>query len=397
MADAVIVSAVRTPVGSFGGMYTEVPATELGAISIRASLERAGLDPAQVEEVLMGCVLGAGVGMNPARQAAIKAGIPEAVPATTINKVCGSGLKTVALAAQAIRAGDAEVLVAGGMENMTRAPYLALDNRYGARMGDSTLVDSMLNEGLHCAVEDCHMGVTAENVAARWKVSRKEQDRFALRSQNRANRALQTGVFDAEVVAVPVPQKGGKPVPMSRDEAPRETDENKLGKLRPAFQSKGGTVTAGNSSGINDGGAAVVVMSDRKAAELGLQPIALIRSYASAGVEPRIMGMGPVPATQTALARAGVAGGDVDLWEVNEAFAAQTVAVGRELEIDPERLNVNGGAIALGHPIGASGTRLLVTLLHEMGRRQANLGVASLCIGGGQGIAAVVETESQEG
>ena len=397
MADAVIVSAVRTPVGSVGGMYTEVPATELGAISIRAALERAGLDPAQVEEVLMGCVLQAGVGMNPARQAAIKAGIPEAVPATTVNKVCGSGLKTVALAAQAIRAGDAEVLVAGGMENMTRAPYLALDNRYGARMGDSTLVDSMLNEGLHCAMEDCHMGVTAENVAARWKVSRKEQDRFALRSQNRANRALQTGVFDAEVVPVPVPQKGGKPVPMSRDEAPRKTDEAKLGKLKPAFRSKGGSVTAGNSSGINDGGAAVVVMSDRKAAELGLQPIALIRSYASAGVEPRIMGMGPVPATQTALARAGVAGGDVDLWEVNEAFAAQTVAVGRELEIDPERLNVNGGAIALGHPIGASGTRLLVTLLHEMGRRQANLGVASLCIGGGQGIAAVVETESQEG
>jgi acetyl-CoA C-acetyltransferase len=338
----------------------------------------------------MGCVLQAGVGLNPARQAAIKAGIPAAVPSTTINKVCGSGLKTVALAAQAIRAGDAEILVAGGMENMSRAPYLAVDNRYGARMGDSRLVDSMLNEGLHCAMEHCHMGVTAENVAAEWKVSREDQDRFALSSQNRANRALQTGVFDAEVVAVPVPQKRGEPQPMTRDESPRETDEETLGKLRPAFQ-KEGSVTAGNASGINDGAAAVIVMSDRKAAELGLRPIALIRSYASAGVEPRIMGIGPVPAIQTALGKAGVAGGDVDLWEVNEAFAAQSVAVQRELEIDPQRLNVNGGAIALGHPIGASGTRVLVTLLHEMGRRQSHLGVASLCIGGGQGIAAVLE------
>jgi acetyl-CoA C-acetyltransferase len=391
MADAVIVSAARTPIGSFGGMYAGVPATELGAISIRAALERARLDPAQVEEVLMGCVLQAGVGMNPARPAAIKAGIPAAVPATTINKVCGSGLKTVALAAQAIRAGDAEVLVAGGMENMTRAPYLAMDNRHGARMGDSTLVDSILHEGLHCAMEHCHVGVTAENVAAEWKVTRDDQDQFALKSQQKANRALQTGVFDPEVVAVPVPQKRGEPQLMTRDEHPRQTDEEKLGKLRPAFLPEG-SVTAGNASGINDGGAAVIVMSERKAAELGLRPIALIRSYASAGVEPRIMGMGPVPAIQMALAKAGVAGGDIDLWEVNEAFAAQAVAVGRELEIDPERLNVNGGAIALGHPIGASGTRLLVTLLYEMGRRQSHLGVVSLCIGGGQGIAAVVET-----
>jgi acetyl-CoA C-acetyltransferase len=391
MDDAVIVSAVRTPIGSFGGIYVGVPASELGAISIRAALERAHLDPAEVEEVLMGCVLQAGVGMNPARQAAIRAGIPPSVPAMTVNKVCGSGLKTVALAAQAIRAGDAEVVVAGGMENMSRAPYLAMDNRFGSRMGDSALVDSMIHEGLHCAMEHCHMGITAENVAAEWNVTREEQDRFALDSQRKAGIAMETGVFDAEIVGVPIPQKRGDPEIVTRDQHPRpETDHEKLARLRPAFKPDG-SVTAGNASGVNDSGAAVVVMSGRKAAELGLRPIALIRAYASAGVEPRIMGMGPVPAIQKALRKAGVAGGDVDLWEVNEAFAAQAVAVGRELEIPGDKLNVNGGAIALGHPIGASGTRLLVTLLYEMGRRKAHLGVASLCIGGGQGIAAVVE------
>ena len=393
MADAVIVSAVRTPTGSFGGMYASVPVTELGAIAIRAALERAQLEPGQVEEVLMGNVLQAGVGMGPARQAAISAGIPVSVPATTINKLCGSGLKTVALAAQAVRAGDAEIVIAGGMENMSRAPYLAMDNRFGSRMGDATLVDSMLRDGLVDAMEHCHMGVTAENVAEQWKVSREDQDRFAAESQRRAGRALETGVFEAEIVGVEVPQRRGEPVVVTRDESPRpESTEEKLAGLRTAFR-KEGTVTAGNATGLNDGAAAVVVMSDRKAAELGLQPIALIRSYASAGVEPRIMGIGPVPAVQGALRKAGIASGDVDLWEVNEAFAAQAVAVGRELEIDREKLNVNGGAIALGHPIGASGARILVTLLHEMRRRNSHLGVASLCIGGGMGIALVAEND----
>jgi acetyl-CoA C-acetyltransferase len=393
MADAVIVSAVRTPTGSFGGMYASVPVTELGAIAIRAALERAQLEPGQVEEVLMGNVLQAGVGMGPARQAAISAGIPVSVPATTINKLCGSGLKTVALAAQAVRAGDAEIVIAGGMENMSRAPYLAMDNRFGSRMGDATLVDSMLRDGLVDAMEHCHMGVTAENVAQQWKVSREDQDRFAAESQRRAGRALETGVFEAEIVGVEVPQRRGGPVVVTRDESPRpETTEEKLAGLRTAFR-KDGTVTAGNATGLNDGAAAVVVMSDHKAAELKLQPIALVRSYASAGVEPRIMGIGPVPAVQGALRKAGIASGDIDLWEVNEAFAAQAVAVGRELEIDRERLNVNGGAIALGHPIGASGARILVTLLHEMRRRKSHLGVASLCIGGGMGIALVAEND----
>jgi acetyl-CoA C-acetyltransferase len=279
------------------------------------------------------------------------------------------------------------------MENMSRAPYLAMDNRFGSRMGDATLVDSMLRDGLVDAMEHCHMGVTAENVAEEWKVSREDQDRFAAESQRRAGRALETGVFEAEIVGVEVPQRRGEPVVVTRDESPRpESTEEKLAGLRTAFR-KEGTVTAGNATGLNDGAAAVVVMSDRKAAELGLQPIALIRSYASAGVEPRIMGIGPVPAVQGALRKAGIASGDVDLWEVNEAFAAQAVAVGRELEIDRERLNVNGGAIALGHPIGASGARILVTLLHEMRRRNSHLGVASLCIGGGMGIALVAEND----
>jgi acetyl-CoA C-acetyltransferase len=391
MADAVIVSAVRTPIGSFGGIYASVPATELGAIAIRAALERAGLEPGQVDEVLMGNVLQAGVGMGPARQAAISAGIPVSVPATTINKLCGSGLKAVALAAQAIRLGDAEIVIAGGMENMSRAPYLAMDNRFGVRMGDGTLVDSMLHDGLIDAMEHCHMGITAENVAEQWHVSREDQDRFAGESQRRAAHSLQTGVFEAEIVGVQVPQRRGEPVMVTKDESPRpESTEETLAGLRTAFH-KEGTVTAGNATGLNDGAAAVVVMSDRKAAELGLRPLALIRSYASAGVEPRIMGIGPVPAVQGALHKAGIAGGDIDLWEVNEAFAAQAVAVSRELDIDRERLNVNGGAIALGHPIGASGARILVTLLHEMGRRNSHLGVASLCIGGGMGIALVVE------
>jgi acetyl-CoA C-acetyltransferase len=391
MADAVIVSAVRTPVGSFGGIFANVPVTELGAIAIRAALERAGLEPGQIEEVLMGNVLQAGAGMGPARQAAISAGIPVTVPATTINKLCGSGLKAVALAAQAIRAGDAEIVIAGGMENMSRAPYLAMDSRFGSRMGDTTLVDSMLHDGLIDAMEHCHMGITAENVAEQWNVSREDQDRFAAESQRRAAQALQAGLFEAEIVGVQVPQRKGGPLLITEDESLRpDSNEEALARLRTAFR-KDGTVTAGNATGLNDGAAALVVMSDRKAAELGLQPLALIRSYASAGVEPRIMGIGPVPAVQGALRRASIAGGDIDLWEVNEAFAAQAVAVGRELQIDRGRLNVNGGAIALGHPIGASGARILVTLLHEMHRRNSHLGAASLCIGGGMGIALVAE------
>jgi acetyl-CoA C-acetyltransferase len=392
MPDAVIVSAVRTPIGRFGGAYATVPAADLGAIVIRSALERAGVDPALVEEVLFGCVLQAGAGMNVARQASIKAGLPASVPSLTINKMCGSGLKAVALAAQAIRAGDAEVIVAGGTENMSRAPYLSLDTRTGARMGDSALVDSMLLDGLVDAFDHCHMGITAENVAEQWKVSREDQDEFAVTSQQRAAHALETGVFEPETVAVPVPRKRGDPELVKVDEHPKpDTTLEKLASLRPAFKKGDGTVTAGNASGVNDGAAAVVVTSERRSAELGLKPLALIRSYSSAGIEPRIMGMGPVPAIQGALRKAGVAGGDIDLWEVNEAFAAQCVAVGRVLEIPRDRLNVNGGAIALGHPIGASGTRILVTLLHEMGRRGSHLGVASLCIGGGQGIAAVVE------
>lgn len=393
MNEAVIVSAVRTPIGTFGGAFLDIPATTLGAIAIRAAIDRAGIEPGQVDEVLMGNVLSSGLGMNPARQAAIAAGIPVSVPATTINKVCGSGLKTVALAAQAIRLGDAEIIVAGGLENMTRSPYLAPAVRYGARIGDSVLIDSMLSEGLTCALEHCHMGITAENVAEQWRVSREEQDRFAAESQRRARQAINTGVFEAEIAAVPIPQRKGDPLLVSTDEHPRDTTVEKLSTLKTAFK-PAGTVTAGNASGINDGAAAVVVMSERKASSLGLTPMAAIRSYASAGVEPRLMGMGPVPAVQLALRKARVAGGDVDLWELNEAFAAQAVAVGRELELEPDRVNVNGGAIALGHPIGASGTRILVTLLHEMGRRKSHLGVASLCIGGGQGIAMVAENGS---
>jgi acetyl-CoA C-acetyltransferase len=392
MPDPVIVSAVRTPIGAFGGYGLNVHAADLGATAIKAAMERARLDPAAVEEVLMGCVLQAGLGMNVARQSALKAGIPTRVPAFTINKMCGSGLKAVALAAQAIRARDAEVLVAGGTENMSRAPYLTAEARFGARMGDTKLVDSMLLDGLVDAMDLCHMGITAENVAEQWRVSREEQDEFAARSQQRAVHAMETGLFDQEIVGVTVPQRRGDAVVVTKDEHPRpRTTAEKLAKLPPAFRKDGGTVTAGNASGVNDGAAAIVVMSDRKAAELGLEPLARIRSYGSAGVEPRIMGIGPVPAIRGALRRADVGGGDIDLWEVNEAFAAQAVAVGRELEIPPEHLKVNGGAIALGHPIGASGTRVLVTLLHEMGRRDSHLGVAGLCIGGGMGIAAVVE------
>jgi acetyl-CoA C-acetyltransferase len=388
MEDAVIVSAVRTPVGTFGGAYVDVPATRLGAIAVEAALRRAGIDT--VDEVLMGNVLQAGLGMNTARQASIGAGLSEGIPATTINKVCGSGLKTVALAAQAIRAGDAECLVAGGMENMSRAPYLMENGRYGYRLGHGQLVDEMIRDGLWCAFEDCHMGNTAENVARDYEVTREEQDGFAAGSQQKAEAAIKSGRFKDEIVGVPV-QRKKEQVLVDTDEHPRPgTTAESLAALRAAF-AKDGTVTAGNASGINDGAAAVVVMSASRAKAEGRVPLARIRGYSSAGVAPRIMGMGPVPAVRAALQKAGVALSDIDLFELNEAFAAQAVAVGRELAVPEDRLNVNGGAIAIGHPIGASGTRILVTLLYEMQKRDSQLGVAALCIGGGQGIAMVLE------
>jgi acetyl-CoA C-acetyltransferase len=390
MEDAVIVSAVRTPVGSFGGQLKDVPATELGAHAITAALERVGIAPDQVDEVLLGCVLQAGLGQNPARQAAMLAQIPKEVPATTINMVCGSGLKAVALASQIIRTGDADIIVAGGMENMSRAPYLSPATRFGARMGDAVLVDSMINDGLMDAFGDIHMGITAENVAEQFAVSRDDQDAFAAMSQQKAGRALEEGVFDPEIVPIEVPSKGG-PRLVATDEHPRpDTTVESLGRLRPAFRREGGTVTAGNASGLNDGAAAVVVMSARKAGELGIVPLGSIESHASVGVDPSIMGIGPVPAVREALGRAGLELADVDVFELNEAFASQSVAVQKELGIDPDRINPHGGAIALGHPIGASGGRILVTLLHELNRTHATRGVAALCVGGGMGQALVV-------
>ena len=388
MEEALIVSAVRTPVGTFGGAFVDVPATRLGAIAVEEALKRAAIDSA--DEVLLGNVLQAGLGQNAARQSAIGAGLAETVPSTTINKVCGSGLKTVALAAQAIRAGDAEVIVAGGMENMSRAPYLVENARYGYRLGHGALVDEMIRDGLWCAFDDCHMGSTAENIAREYEVSREDQDAFAAASQQKAEAAIKSGRFKDEIVPVPV-QRKKEQVLVDTDEHPRAgTTADSLAGLRPAF-AKDGSVTAGNASGINDGAAAVVVMSASRAQAEGRTPLARIRSYSSAGVAPRIMGMGPVPAVKLALEKAGVDLRDIDLFELNEAFAAQSVAVGRELAIPEDRLNVNGGAIALGHPIGASGTRVLVTLLHEMQKRDVQLGVAALCIGGGQGIAMVLE------
>ncbi|MBI2762096.1 MAG: acetyl-CoA C-acetyltransferase [Chloroflexi bacterium] len=390
MEEAVIVSAVRTPIGTFGGGLAEMAAPRLGATVIREALSRAGLAPEQVDEVIFGNVLQAGLGMNPARQAAIAAGLPDSVPATAINKVCGSGLKTVALAAQAVLLGDADVVVAGGQENMSAAPYLLKQARYGYRMGHGELLDSMILDGLWCSLADCHMGMTAENVSTQFEVSRLDQDAFAAESQRRAAEAIKAGRFKDEIVPVEVPGRKG-PTIVDTDEHPRpDSTAERLAGLRPAFSS-GGSVTAGNASGINDGAAAVVVMSRRKADELGVAPMATIRSYASSGVDPKIMGIGPVPATRKALAKADLAVRQLDLVEANEAFAAQSVAVQRELGLDPEKLNVNGGAIALGHPIGASGARILVTLLHEMQRRDARLGLATLCIGGGQGIAMVLE------
>ncbi|OAI40259.1 acetyl-CoA acetyltransferase [Actinobacteria bacterium SCGC AG-212-D09] len=390
MEDAVIISALRTAVGSFGGQFKDVPATELGAQVVRAALERVGIAGEEVDEVVLGCVLTAGLGQNPARQVAIGAGIPKEVPATTINMVCGSGLKAVAIASQMIRAGDVEIVVAGGMENMTRAPYLMPSGRFGARMGDAELIDSMVHDGLWDAFNDIHMGITAENLAEQYGISREEQDEFAANSQQKAERAVADEVFKDEIVPIEVPAKGGTRL-VDSDEQPRPgTTADTLAKLRPAFRRDGGTVTAGNASGINDGASAILVMSSSKAEERGLDTFGTVESYASVGVEPKIMGIGPVPAMRKALARAGLELGDIDLFELNEAFAAQSLAVLRELDIDSERINPHGGAIALGHPIGASGGRILVTLLHEMRRRDSGRGLATLCVGGGQGQAAII-------
>ena len=390
MDDAVIVSAVRTPVGTFGGQFKEVPATELGAAAVRAALERAGIAAEDVDEVVLGCVLQAGLGQNPARQVAMGAGIPKEVPATTINMLCGSGLKSVAIASQMIRAGDVDVVVAGGMENMTRAPYLVPTGRFGARMGPAEMIDSMVHDGLTDAFNDIHMGVTAENLADQYGISREEQDEFAAGSQQKAERAIEEGTFKEEIVPIEVPEKRGTRT-VETDEHPRAgTTADGLGKLRAAFRRDGGTVTAGNASGVNDGAAAIVVMSARKASELGLESLGTVESYASVGVEPKIMGIGPVPAVRKALERAGLQLEDVDVFELNEAFAAQSLAVVRELGIEGDRINRHGGAIALGHPIGASGGRILVTLLHEMKRTGAGRGLATLCVGGGQGQAAVI-------
>lgn len=393
MNRAVIVSATRTAIGSFGGGLSTTSAQTLGSVVIKEALKRANTSPELVDEVIMGCILQAGLGQNPARQASIVAGLGTEKPAMTINKVCGSGLKAVALAAQAVIAGDAEVVVAGGMENMSLAPYLLEKARTGYRMGHGELVDSMIRDGLWCAFNDVHMGITAENLAERYGITREEQDEFAAWSQNKAEKALTENRFAEEITPVSIPQRKGDPIVFDRDEFPRpRVTAQALAKLHPAFK-KDGTVTAGNASGINDGAAAVVVMSEAKAQQLGLKPLAVIRSYASGGVDPAYMGLGPVPATHKALKKAGVAMGDIELIEANEAFAAQSLAVAKELGFERDRVNVNGGAIALGHPIGASGARILVTLLYEMQKRNTRLGLATLCIGGGQGVSMIVERE----
>ncbi|WP_346355703.1 acetyl-CoA C-acetyltransferase [Azotosporobacter soli] len=391
MGNAVIVSAVRTAVGSFQGSLAGFSAPELGALVIEAALERAGVDKEQVDEVILGNVLQAGLGQNPARQAAIKAGLPVKTSAYTINKVCGSGLKSVNLAAQAVMTGEAEIVIAGGMESMSNAPYvLDSKSRSGYRMGHSQVKDVMIQDGLWCAFHDYHMGITAENVAERYQLSREAQDELALASQSKAAKALADGVFNAEIVPVTIKSRKGDRVFSVDEFVKTDATAEGLAKLRPAFK-KDGTVTAGNASGINDGGAAVVVMSEEKAAQLGLKPLARIRAFASGGVEPELMGLGPVPAVQKALDKAGLKVNDLDLIEANEAFAAQFLAVGQELGFDQKKVNIHGGAIALGHPIGASGTRILVTLLHAMQREEAKLGLATLCIGGGQGVATILE------
>lgn len=389
--EVVIVSAVRTAIGSFQGALKDVPATKLGAIVIEKALEKAGVSKELVDEVIMGNVLQSGLGQNPARQSSIEAGLSVAVPALTINKVCGSGLKAIHLATQAILAGDADVIVAGGMENMSQAPYLLKNAREGFRMGDQKVVDSMISDGLWCAFNDYHMGITAENLCDQYNITREEQDAFSARSQARAAKAIEEGKFADEIVPVEIPQRKGEPIVFDTDEYPKKgSTQEKLSALRPAFK-KDGSVTAGNASGINDGAAAVVVMSKAKAEELGIKPLATIVANASAGVDPSVMGIGPVEAVKKVLHKSQITLADIDLVEANEAFAAQSIAVDRELSFDHDKLNVNGGAIALGHPIGASGARVFVSLLHEMEKRDAKTGLATLCIGGGQGVATIVK------
>ncbi|HEV8257612.1 MAG TPA: acetyl-CoA C-acetyltransferase [Casimicrobiaceae bacterium] len=391
MTDMVIVGAARTAIGKFGGGLAKTPAPELGATVIRALLARANLKPDQISEVILGQVLTAASGQNPARQALIKAGLPAAIPGMTINKVCGSGLKAVMLASQAVQCGDADIVVAGGQENMSAAPHVLAGSRDGFRMGDAKLVDSMIVDGLWDVYNQYHMGTTAENVAKQYGISRSQQDEFAVASQNKAEAAQKAGKFKDEIVPVMIPQRKGDPVAFAADEFIKAgTTLESVSALKPAF-AKDGTVTAANASGINDGGAAVLVMSTAKAQELGLKPMARIKAFASSGVDPSIMGMGPVTASKRCLEKAGWKPADLDLMEINEAFAAQACAVNKEMGWDTSKINVNGGAIALGHPIGASGCRVLVTLLYEMARRDAKKGLASLCIGGGMGVALAVE------
>ena len=392
MEQAVIVSAVRTAVGSFGRSLNSVPAVELGVTALQEALRRVNLEPGQVDEVILGNVLQAGLGQNPARQVAVRAGIPQEVPAFSINKVCASGLKSVFLAAQAVKLGDVEIVVAGGIENMSQTPYALKGARWGQRMGDGELVDLMILDGLWDIFHGYHMGMTAENVAAKYGITREEQDEFAFQSQQKAENAIKSGRFKEEIVPVKIPQRKGDPIVFDTDEHPRfGTTLEAVAKLKPAFKPDG-TVTAGNASGINDGAAILVVMSARKSKQLGLKPLALITSYASAGVDPAVMGTGPIPASRKALARAGWSAADLDLIEANEAFAAQAIAVNREMGWDLSKVNVNGGAIALGHPIGASGARIFTTLIHEMVKRGVRKGLATLCIGGGQGAAIAVES-----
>ena len=392
MREVVIVSAARTPIGSFGGALKTVPARTLGAIAVKEAIKRAGVKPEDIDEVIMGTVLQGGLGQNVARQISMDAGIPKEVPSMTLNKVCGSGLRAVSLAAQIIKAGDADIIVAGGAENMSATAYAMPAARWGARMNNAPMVDMMVNDGLWDAFNNYHMGITAENIAEQWGLTREELDEFAVASQQKAEAAIKAGKFKDEIVPVESPQRKGDPIIFDTDEHPKfGSSMEKVAKLKPAFKRDGGVVTAANASGINDSGAAVVVMSKEKADELGIKPMCTIKSYASAGVDPTIMGIGPVPSTRKALEKAGMTVEDLDLIEANEAFAAQSVAVGKDLGFNKDILNVNGGAIALGHPIGASGCRILITLMYEMAKRDAKKGLATLCIGGGQGTAMIVE------
>lgn len=389
--DVVIVSAVRTPIGSFNGKLSPFSAIDLGVIAAREAIQRAGIEPAQIQESIIGNILSAGLGQNPARQIAVKAGVPETSPATTINILCGSGLRSVSLAAQMIMTGSSEIVLAGGTESMTNAPHILPQSRNGFRMGNAQLIDSMIMDGLTDAFNDYHMGMTAENIAEQWHISREEQDEFALKSQLKCEAAQKAGKFRDEIVPVAIPQRKGEPEMFDTDEFPRHgLTIDQLAKLKPAFK-KDGTVTAANASGINDGAAMLVLMSADKAKELGVKPLAKIKSFATVGLDPKIMGYGPVPATLKALSNAGMTVNDLDLVEANEAFASQSIAVVRDLKLNPEIVNVNGGAIALGHPIGASGARILTTLIYEMKKRNVKNGLATLCIGGGQGTAIIVE------